>query len=462
MNSNKFRFSIVYKLNSKLFFRLLVIFLVIDLFIFASLGVALIIQGENKINGVLDEFFESGLPNEESWLNAAGYDIVEIQRKPEGLILPFNLDRKDPKNAARSFSFSESKYNYEFEYEDATYRISIDYALEIIIFKRILQILIIIQLIILISSIFSGARLVRRTLQPITDLAEVTHSLSSGRSFSVDEMEMLADKLDKINAAKLDTRIPIEETQDELKGLAEAINGMLDRIYESYRSQIRFVSDASHELRTPISVIQGYANLLDRWGKDDEKTLQESIKAIKEESANMKGLIEQLLFLARGDSNTMTLQMEEFELSELAMEVFNETKMIDEGHEYKSHFEQVTIFADKALIKQAIRILIDNAIKYTESGGTIKLSVKEKDDNAVIEVQDEGIGIPAEEISLIFERFYRADHSRSRTTGGTGLGLSIAKWIVERHGGHLEALSRVGIGTKISIVIPKVSPGGRN
>ncbi|NLP31164.1 MAG: HAMP domain-containing protein [Clostridiales bacterium] len=462
MNSNKFRFSIVYKLNSKLFFRLFVIFLALNLFILASFSVSLVIQGEHKINRVLDEFVESGLPNEESWLNATGYNITEIMSKPSGLSLPFNSDKNNPKSGARSFSFSQSSYNYEFEHENKTYRISIDYSLVITLFKRILQILIIFQLVILIGSIFSGANLIRRTLQPIADLAEVTHSLSTGRTFSTDEMEMLADKLDEINAAKLDTRISIDETQDELKSIAAAINGMLDRIHESYRSQIRFVSDASHELRTPISVIQGYANLLDRWGKDDEKTLQESIKAIKEESANMKGLIEQLLFLARGDSNTMTLQLEELDLSELAMEVFNETKMIDEGHEYKSQFEQVTILADKALIKQALRILIDNAIKYTEPGGTIKLAVREKDENVVIDVQDDGIGIPAEEIALVFERFYRADQSRSRSTGGTGLGLSIAKWIVERHGGHLEVLSRVGIGTKISIVIPKVSAGGRN
>ena len=106
---------------------------------------------------------------------------------------------------------------------------------------------------------------------------------------------------------------------------------MLDRINESYRSQVRFVSDASHELRTPISVIQGYANLLDRWGKNDEKTLQESIDAIKDETANMKGLVEQLLFLARGDNNTMALQIEHFELSALAVEVLQETQMIDAG-----------------------------------------------------------------------------------------------------------------------------------
>jgi len=246
----------------------------------------------------------------------------------------------------------------------------------------------------------------------------------------------------------------VDDTQSELKTLASAINGMLDRINESYRSQARFVSDASHELRTPISVIQGYANLLDRWGKKDEKTLQESIDAIKDETANMKGLVEQLLFLARGDNNTLALQIERFELSSLAVEVLRETQMIDGGHEYDSTVTPVIINADKGLIKQAMRILIDNAMKYTPPGKQIKVSVSNAHGYAQLCVQDEGIGIPPDAVPKIFDRFFRADESRARTTGGTGLGLSIAKWITERHGGHMEVLSRQDIGTRISIMLP--------
>ena len=171
------------------------------------------------------------------------------------------------------------------------------------------------------------------------------------------KVENLTDTLDSINAAKLDTRIPVDETEAELKNLAEAINDLLDRINESYRSQIRFVSDASHELRTPISVIEGYANLLDRWGKKDEKTLDEGIKAIKDEAANMKDLVEQLLFLARGDNNTMNLQLEHFELGKLAEEVLRESQMIDGGHEYDSRIESVRIYATKT-DQQALRILM--------------------------------------------------------------------------------------------------------
>jgi signal transduction histidine kinase len=204
-------------------------------------------------------------------------------------------------------------------------------------------------------------------------------------------------------------------------------------------------------------VIQGYANLLDRWGKNDEKVLQESIEAIKDEAANMKGLVEQLLFLARGDNNTITLQIERFDLSELAEEVLRETQMIDGGHVYESHLQPVFVAADEALLKQAMRILVDNAIKYTPAGELVQISLMEKEGFARLTVQDDGIGIPPDAVSKIFDRFYRADESRARATGGTGLGLSIAKWIAERHGGHMEVLSRENIGTRITIVLPAVA-----
>ena len=158
-------------------------------------------------------------------------------------------------------------------------------------------------------------------------------------------------------------------------------------------------------------------------GEEREKTLDESIKAIKEEAANMKGLVEQLLFLARGDSNTMHLQPETFDLSVLAAEVLRETQMIDSGHDFVSNVRSASIYADKALIKQALRILIDNAIKYSNAGGTITLSVSEKGEQIHLTVQDEGIGIPPEAVPRVFDRFYRADESRAKSTGGP-IGLS--------------------------------------
>ena len=155
---------------------------------------------------------------------------------------------------------------------------------------------------------------------------------------------------------------------------------MLDRIDEAYRSQMRFVSDASHELRTPIAVIQGYANLLNRWGKDDPATRQEAIDAIRSEAASMQELVEQLLFLARGDNDSMHIEMERLDLTEVAAEVFRETGMIDRTHRFRTDWgTSVPVRADPGLTKQALRILVDNAVKYTPAGGLITLSVRNRD-----------------------------------------------------------------------------------
>ncbi|MDR0839030.1 MAG: HAMP domain-containing histidine kinase [Oscillospiraceae bacterium] len=309
------------------------------------------------------------------------------------------------------------------------------------------------ELITLIDKSVKNSHLIHRSLDPIWELTQAAETLGrvtadAGRP---PDMSALEGALERIDASKLDTRIELDATQTELQGLAAAINEMLDRIRAAYSAQIRFVSDASHELRTPIAVIQGYANLLDRWGKNDEKTLQESIDAIRAEAASMTSLVEQLLFLARGDNNTIELSPESFDLFELAEEAARDARLIDTAHEYAVKGAPAVVSADKQLIKQAVRALLDNATKYTDPGGLITLRTDGKDGRAELSVTDTGIGIPDELLPKIFDRFVRADESRARSSGGAGLGLAIAKWIVSRHGGHLEAVSRVGIGTRMTI-----------
>ena len=226
---------------------------------------------------------------------------------------------------------------------------------------------------------------------------------------------------------------------------------------DSYRQQARFVSDASHELRTPISVIQGYANMLDRWGKSDESVLDESIAAIKSESENMKNLVEQLLFLARGINGKTQLTITEFSLNNMMSEVLEESKMIDDKHIYSYiNSEEINVYGDIGLLKQTARILVENAAKYTEAGEDIILRIGKNDKNEVyFSVQDNGIGMDAEDVPHIFERFFRADTARVRKNGGTGLGLSIAKWIIDNHKGYFSVLSRKGIGTRITVYLPE-------
>jgi len=291
-------------------------------------------------------------------------------------------------------------------------------------------------------------------------MAEMARSLneevSQMRSMSNGtHIKDLAGAISNIDANRLDRRMSVNSSQNELKDLASSINEMLNRISASYQSQVRFVSDASHELRTPISVIQGYINLLDRWGKNDAKTMQESIDAIKSEAEGMKELVEQLLFLARGDNETIQLHKQSFDSCDVVDEIICETQMIDPNHDFEMDLSRPSyIDADKQLFKQVVRILVDNSIKYTPSGEKIIIRVVQDEGAVQITVQDNGIGIEPQDLADIFERFYRSDESRARKTGGSGLGLSIAKWIIERHGGYFEVWSRVDIGTRITIVLP--------
>lgn len=267
-------------------------------------------------------------------------------------------------------------------------------------------------------------------------------------------VEEMTRTVKKISVDAFDTRLNVSGSKDELKDLAETFNDMIDRIQRSYELQNQFVSDASHELRTPIAVIQGYANLLDRWGKNDKSVLDESIAAIKNESESMKNLVENLLFLARGDKNTQKVEMEEFSLNELIAEIIKETKIIDNTHNIvcKDNY-QVKINADRKLLKEAIRIFIHNSVKFTPAGGTIELRTEPNGKNIQIVVEDTGVGISKEDLPHIFNRFYTTDKSRTKNAGGNGLGLSIAKWIIEKHNGKIDVESTIGKGTKITVTL---------
>lgn len=268
-------------------------------------------------------------------------------------------------------------------------------------------------------------------------------------------VETMTKTVKEISINVLDKRLDVRGSKNELKDLAKTFNDMLDRIQKSVDQQNQFVSDASHELRTPISVIQGYVNLLNRWGKNDKEILEESILAIKSESENMKDLVGQLLFLARGDKNTQKIEKQNFMLNELIQEILKETKLIDSAHQIENEYSQeFEINADRKLIKEAVRIFVDNSIKYTPEGGTIKLDSYKKDDKAIITIGDTGTGISSEDLPYIFDRFYRADKSRTKTSGGTGLGLAIAKWIIDNHNGIVDVWSKPDIGTIIKITLP--------
>lgn len=275
-----------------------------------------------------------------------------------------------------------------------------------------------------------------------------------GESYDGIQIHNLESAIDSLKPDVLDAQLHTGDK--DLQGLEDAINSLINRTRESYSQQIRFVSDASHELRTPIAVIKGYTDMLDRWGKKDETILEESIAAIKTETDHMNRLVEQLLFLARGDSGRTKLSFATFSLSDMVREVYEESIMIDSRHQWAISAEsEVTAYGDIGMLKQATRILVDNAAKYTPEGEKISLkAVYDTSGVPAIIVQDNGIGISGEDMSHIFDRFYRSDPARGRQQGGTGLGLAIAKWIVDRHGGYFDVLSREEFGTRISIHLP--------
>ena len=293
---------------------------------------------------------------------------------------------------------------------------------------------------------------VRSKLRPLQEFADKALKLSDMDGEIEQRYQKLESAIDSLSPAEDDQKLATGDA--ELAGLETAVNKLMTRMRDSYRQQARFVSDASHELRTPIAVIKGYADLLDRWGKTDEKILDESIQAIKSESDNMQHLVEQLLFLARGDSGRTTLNITDFDITEVMKEVCDESAMIDQSHTYLFEGDDpVPAQGDVSLIKQAARILIENAAKYTPENGEIKLRSLVVDGHPAFSVQDSGIGISESDLPHIFDRFYRADDSRSKQTGGSGLGLAIAKWIVERHGGRFDVISRKDIGTRITVIL---------
>lgn len=293
----------------------------------------------------------------------------------------------------------------------------------------------------------------------ISDLMRMTHFIRKRNRLDKRVLAPIRDITDMaatLSASNLSNRINIEGTKNELKDLATVINTMLDRIERSYNSQKQFVSDASHELRTPIAVIQGYVNMLKRWGKDDKTVLEEGINAIAQETSNMKDLVESLLFLARHDKKTLMMEMEQFDPCDVVSELHKEAAMVTpEDHFILSPVEHCTVEADRGMIKQVMRILCDNAVKYTPKGGTITMGVESYRGGCTLFLSDNGPGISREELPKIFDRFYRSDSARKAENGGHGLGLSIARIIIVAHGGKIRVRSKVGEGTTFAVVLPE-------
>lgn len=271
-------------------------------------------------------------------------------------------------------------------------------------------------------------------------------------------LEAITETVEQINRADdLSRRIPYQGPEDdEIGNLVGSFNQTLERLEALFTSQQRLLADVSHELRTPLTVIKGNVDLMRRMKSLDE----ESLTSIDQEAGRLTRLVGGLLLLAQAESGKLALNMKRVELDLLVTEVFQEMSILagNRVHLRLNEIDQAYVNGDRDRLKQVFINLVANAIQYTPQGGEVFLSLEKVGGQARIIIRDTGPGIPAEDLPHIFERFYRAEKSRTRREStGFGLGLSIANWIVERHGGRIEVNSQEGKGTTFAIWLPLYS-----
>ena len=283
-----------------------------------------------------------------------------------------------------------------------------------------------------------GVFLARRALKPVDKIAQTAQEIGEG---------------------DLSRRINVN-TKDELGRLATTLNDMIGRLEKAFQRQKQFTSDASHDLRTPLAVIEAESSLALQKERPSSHYRQ-SLEIIAQEAREMSSLIEQLLALARADAGKEQLSFAEVHLGRLITDLSSDVEVLCQ--EKRLTFRaggtpDLVVKGDEARLRQLLMNLLDNAIRYTPAPGTVSLSLRREGQMAVIAIGDTGIGIPSEDIPFIFERFYRVGESRSHAEGGSGLGLAICRHIAEAHGGRIEVESRVGAGSTFSVWLPLHSP----
>jgi signal transduction histidine kinase len=249
----------------------------------------------------------------------------------------------------------------------------------------------------------------------------------------------------------------IPQHRDELGRLAATFNQMLTSIEAAYVAQQRFVSDASHELRAPLTAIQGNLELLRRHPEMVSADRDESLAEAEREAGRLTRLVADLLALARADAG-VTLQCRPVDLDTVVLDAFRMARSLAHGQELSLEpFEPAQVLGDEDRLKQLVLILLDNALKYTPVRGQVTLGLHQRDQQVEITVRDTGVGIATEDLPHVFDRFYRADPARSRDPGGTGLGLPIARWIARQHAGEVILSSTPGQGTMVVVQLPPLA-----
>jgi heavy metal sensor kinase len=275
---------------------------------------------------------------------------------------------------------------------------------------------------------------------------------------ALEPVDKISQTAQEIEESDLSRRINVN-TKDELGRLAATLNEMIARLERAFRRQKQFTSDASHELRAPLAVIEAESTLAlqkERAPSD----YRQSLETISQESRQMSSLIDQLLTLARADAGKEQWNFAPVDLAKLIVSLSADVEVLcqEKGLSFQpGQIQDLAVNGDEARLRELLMNLLNNAIRYTPSPGTVSVYARREGQMAVVAVADTGIGIPQEEIPFIFERFYRVDKARSRAEGGTGLGLAISKHIAEAHGGRIEVESEVGVGSTFAVWLPVLS-----
>jgi heavy metal sensor kinase len=272
-------------------------------------------------------------------------------------------------------------------------------------------------------------------------------------------VDRIAASAERISSQNLNERLPVAQTADELERLSVALNHMVDRLDQAFQYSRRFVADASHELRTPLTVLRGE---LESFVQEPQLPAEwrERLGSALEEVERLATIVEGLFAISRLDAGEAQAEWVRFDLAQLAASTADQMYLLAEDKRIEltcAATQGVWVTGDRARLKQVVVNLLDNAIKYTTEGGAVTVSVSAIDSKAVLEVADNGVGIPPEALPRIFDRFFRVDKARSRELGGAGLGLSIVKSICAAHHGRVEANSAPGQGSRFRVELPLAS-----
>jgi heavy metal sensor kinase len=301
----------------------------------------------------------------------------------------------------------------------------------------------------------------RRFLLIMLSLLPVALALAGGGGWmfahrALKPVDRMTDVAKRIGSQHLRDRLDLTGTGDELDRLAATLNEMLSRLDSAFSEMRQFTADASHELQTPLTILRGEIEVALRAPRSIEEYTT-VLKSALEEIERISSLVEGLLLLARADAGVLKMDQQTVDLARVVDEIMDRASHLAQMKSIKllmGHIEPLETTGDFVHLKRLLLNLVDNGIKYTPSGGSVKVSLERKEEKALISIMDNGPGIPPDEQPQIFQRFYRSPEARSKGQGGSGLGLSIVKSIAEAHGGRIELESTPGRGSIFKVYLP--------